>query len=88
MLAIKKIASTILTLGVIFGLKFYSKGSTHDELKTAMLQSCGGSKGCIDLLESRFETCFDSSYSMGRRDSGLHEAEFNRCIGASTGKHS
>lgn len=57
----------IAIIGVTVGLKYYNKSSAHDEAKARLMEVCEGESGCVQAVETHFDRCFESSYSMGGR---------------------
>jgi len=74
----KRFATFALVILGVTGLKFYNKSSLHDDLQKALVEACPDDK-CITHIEDRFESCFENSYTLGRR-SQFNEENFNRCI--------
>ena len=88
--AIKRFFSFAVTVGVIIGLRVYSKNSDHDELKEAMLKQCNNEAQCVASLNASFDSCFDTNYHSTRRGSDFNAEGFKNCMnaGQSAGAHS
>jgi hypothetical protein len=84
---LKKALGVFSVVVIVIGIKFWNKSSSYKDIKTEMLEYCGGATQCETVLSKNFDTCFDSSYDMGsrRHSGGLDQAAFVQCINSHAG---
>jgi hypothetical protein len=63
-----RLLGAFLTLAIVFGIRAYNKQSSASEVKTRLLALCEGDSGCASSVESHFDACFDSSYTLTSRN--------------------
>jgi hypothetical protein len=89
---LKNILVFLLVLGGVMGWKFYSKSQARTETKTQLVTICASEKTtekeCLSAIDSHYETCFDSSYTLGGRfqSSGLDSEQLANCINSKSGQ--
>lgn len=89
---IKNILIFLLILGGVMGWKFYNRSQAKTATKTQLVAICNGDKAsekdCLSAIDNNYETCFDSSYTIGGRfqSSGLDSEQLANCINSKSGK--
>ncbi len=68
----KKLLFGLLAVAVALGFKFWNKSSSHDAVKTRLVQLCEGDAGCQRAVDQHFEGCFESSFKLGGRRTASH----------------
>lgn len=66
-------------LSLAIGVRVYSKSSSHDDIKTQLLTACEDNERCLDAVNTKYDSCFDNAYTMGRR-SRFNEDQFMKCM--------
>ena len=84
---LRRLGGVVLAIAVIVGFKMYNKQSTFKDVKARLVQLCENDQKCVAAVDTHFEGCFDSSYSMGgrRRSSELRSADLVSCINQRAG---
>ena len=87
MRSLTKAAPVMLVIGFTVGMKFYNQSATAKDAKQAMLSVCETDVECSGAVNTYFERCFDSSYSMGsrRRAGRLNSQKLADCINKGAG---
>ncbi len=61
-------ALTFTTIaGITIAAKFSNQSAAAEETKAQMLSICAGDSTCIEVVDTYFERCFNTYYSMGSR---------------------
>ena len=69
---LSKIGFFVLAIGVFFGLKFYNKNSTSDNVKQQMYEICAefpDQARIRKIIDKHHDHCFEESFRMGGRRS-------------------
>ena len=84
---LRKLGGIVLVVAVIIGMKMYNKQSTSKEVKAELVKLCEGDQKCVAAVETHFEGCFDSSYSIGgrRRSGKLDSDQLVACVNQRAG---
>jgi hypothetical protein len=79
---VKNVGKFILTIAVIFGIKFYNKASAQTEGKDHLFALCEKDQYCLDVVEGSYDYCFEKNYSLGGRRNGgsLDQNKFLQCL--------
>jgi hypothetical protein len=85
---LKQFSGIILGAGLVIGLKLWNKASTHDDMKAALAQKCGGEAACTAAVDTYFDSCFDENYTVGgrRTEGGVNADGFLRCFNEKSGQ--
>ncbi|MEL6494655.1 MAG: hypothetical protein AAFQ41_05965 [Cyanobacteria bacterium J06623_7] len=72
----------IVIAGTSAGMKFSHQSAVAREIKMHMLDVCETDNICVQTIEDRFDSCFETHYSGGsRRNPGSLDAEnMARCV--------
>jgi hypothetical protein len=78
----KRLAGALVAVVAILGMKFYTKTSTHNEVKARLIELCAGDAECVAAVDQHYDACFDASYKMGgrRQSSRLDVDAFVKCV--------
>jgi len=55
--------------GITIATKFGNQSALAEETKAQMLDICATNNTCVQLIDTYFERCFNTYYSMGSRSS-------------------
>ena len=53
--------------GVSVAMKFSNQSAVAEETKAYMLDICATDNVCVEAVDTHFESCFNTNYSMGSR---------------------
>jgi len=83
----KRLAGALLGVVAILGMKFYSKASAHDDVKTRLVALCAADAECVADVQKHYDACFGSAYKMGgrRTSSRLDVDDLVRCVNSRSG---
>jgi len=82
----RRLAGVLLGVVAILGMRFYSRTSTHDDVKARLLQLCGSDAECWVDVRRHYDACFESSYKGGRRPStSLDVDALVKCVNTRSG---
>ena len=84
----KRLAGALVGVLAIVGMRYYSKASAHDDVKSRLIELCAGDAGCQTAVTTHYEACFDASYKMGaaRASSKLDASALVKCINTRAGE--
>ena len=84
----KKVLFGLLAVAVALGFKFWNKSSSHDAVKTRLVQLCEGDAGCQRAVDQHLEGCFESSFNLGGRHTASHleTGQLVKCLNERSGK--
>ena len=78
---LKQFAGIVVMLAFVLALRHWNRSSTHDGLKSDLLDQCEGDQSCVGAVHSHFEACFSDHYRTGRgSDNGMDQEGFLRCF--------
>jgi len=82
----RRLAGVLLGVVAILGMRFYSRTSTHDDVKARLVQLCESDSECLADVEKHYDACFGSSYKGGRRPpSSLDVDALVKCVNTRSG---
>ena len=83
----RRLLGAAVAVAAILGMKFYSKASAHDDVKSRLEALCESDADCRADVEKHYDACFDSSYKMGgrRTSSKLDVDALVRCVNTRSG---
>jgi hypothetical protein len=83
----RRLLGAAVAVVAILGMKFYSKASAHDDVKSRLEALCDGDAECRADVERHYDACFDASYSMGgrRQSSKLDVDALVKCVNTKAG---
>ncbi len=84
----KRLAVTLLSVAALMGMKFYNKGQASEKVKQRLVVLCEGDAGCIQSVNTHFESCFEQAYKLGGRyqSSRLEGGELVSCLNSRAGR--
>jgi hypothetical protein len=65
-----RLLGALLTLALVFGVRFYNKYSAAKDVKTRLTSLCEGDSACIASVDAHFDECFDHAYSVAEKKQG------------------
>jgi hypothetical protein len=79
---IKKAGTIAVAVITLLAMKLYNKSSNSSEYEKQLLALCEQNSNCITSVHENFNSCFESSYSLGskRRKGGLKFEKFVECM--------
>ena len=83
----RRLLGAAVAVAAILGMRFYSKASAHDDVRSRLEALCEGDADCRADVEKHYDACFDSSYKMGgrRQSSNLDVDALVKCVNARSG---
>ncbi len=60
-----KIKYWALGLMILAAFKFYNKDSAEKKIHSQLVEMCATDSVCEEIVESKFEECFEANYKMG-----------------------
>jgi hypothetical protein len=84
----KRLATGLVVVVAVLGLKLYNKRSSSQEVKAHLTTLCAGDAACASAVAGHFDACFDAAYKLGgrRRSSHLEGGQLVQCINTRSGK--
>jgi hypothetical protein len=85
---LKQIAIFVAVIAGVLGWKFYNKSQLQSSTKTTLVSICASEQQCLAAIEDHYDSCFDSSYSLGSRfrSGGLDSEKLANCINNKSGQ--
>jgi hypothetical protein len=82
-----KIVGGAVVVAAVVGMKMHNKGATEREARETLRNLCAGEAACLEAVETHFDACFESAYSMGsrRRSASFDGQEMVQCINTKSG---
>jgi hypothetical protein len=62
-----RLLGALLTIALVFGVRFYNKQSAAKEVKARLTTLCEGDSSCVASVDANFDACFDEAYSMAQK---------------------
>jgi hypothetical protein len=84
---VRRFGSFMICVSLILGIKFYNKSHTAKEVKESLLAICDNDRNCNNAVNNYFQSCFDSSYSVGSRyrSASFDTEQLASCINNNSG---
>jgi uncharacterized protein (UPF0333 family) len=85
--ALGGVAFVVIT-GIYVGLQQMGKANDAKKVKEELTSICADDKECVAAVNTHFQDCFDTSYTMGgrRRASTLNSEKLATCLNGKAGK--
>ncbi len=83
----RRLAGALLGVVAILGMKFYSKASAHDDVKSRLVSLCATDAECVADVRKHYDACFEAAYRAGGggRSYRLDVDALVRCVNTRSG---
>ncbi len=82
----RRLAGALLGVVAILGMRFYSKASAHDDVKTRLVSLCATDAECVADVRKHYDACFDAAYRKGGGPSSRLDVDgLVRCVNTRSG---
>jgi hypothetical protein len=79
-------AAVLLGVAAILGMKFYSKASAHEDVKSRLVSLCAADAECVADVRKHYDACFEAAYEAeGGAGSRLDVDALVRCVNTRSG---
>ena len=84
----RRLAAAIVAVVAIVGMRLYTRTSTHDDLRSRLIELCAGDAACQTAVHTHYDGCFEASYKGGasRHASRVDESSLIKCINSRAGE--
>jgi hypothetical protein len=86
--SMNRLLGALVTIALIFGIRYYNKQSAAKEVKTKLVSLCSGDPDCVASVEANFDACFEDAYSIASRKEDAQKVAQSlvRCLNSKSGE--
>ncbi|MEM1244912.1 MAG: hypothetical protein AAGK22_01005 [Acidobacteriota bacterium] len=79
---LRNLVSLVVIVTAILGLRIHERSTALAETREELAEHCSNDSDCLEVLQSRFPSCFEQSFELGNRRgaSRLDTSQMATCL--------